>query len=121
MQAYKINLTDKDTVVFINGFKALNFKGFVWLWINLYAIVKSVKKHNGCYESFACLVSPFQVLMITYWHNELEKKNYFKSDKHSRFMNFLLKNPSALALFNETYYPTQAGLYINSKQGLAKK
>ena len=67
------------------------------------------------------MVSPFQVLMITYWHNEAEKKNYFKSDQHSRFMNFLLKNPTALALFNETYYPTQSGTYINNKLGLAKK
>lgn len=120
MRPYKINITHPETVVFINGFRILSLKGFFWFFINLLAIIRSVKSHKGCFESFPCLVSPLCFVMITYWHNESEMQDYFQSKGHVRLMKFLRANPKSLGLFNEKYHPEVSGTYINSQMGLAK-
>ncbi len=120
IKPYSVDILNGHTVTFINGFKARNIKGFLWLWTNLFSIIKSVKKAHGCFECIPCIVSPVRVLMISYWINQDELNTYFKSSKHKKLMNFFFNNPKSLALFNEKYIPKQSGLYHNEPQGLAK-
>ena len=120
IKPYSVDISDSNAVTFINGFKARNIKGFFWLWANMFSIIKSVKKADGCFESIPCIVSPVRVVMISYWVNQEKLTGYFKSSDHKRLMNFFFSNPKSLALFNEKYSPQQSGLYHNEPQGSAK-
>lgn len=112
--------TDPEVIVFINGFKARNTLGYIWLLLNLFKIVRSVKKSAGCFESIPAFSGPFQVVMISYWQNKSYLDEYVKSGVHYSFMSFVYKYPKALSLFNETYQPNKSGKYYNEPSGMAK-
>lgn len=101
MKPYKIQITSQEPIVLINGFRILNWRRLFMVWTNLLAMIRTIKKHNGCFESFPCLISPLRVVMITYWYNEKEMIDYYRSREHVRFMLFIKNHPSSVALFNE--------------------
>lgn len=116
---YKVIVND-DTVVFVNGLRARNLLGFLWLWLNLFRIIKSVKKNGGCFESIPAIVSPVQILMVSYWKDQRALNAYVRSKSHQRLMSYFYTHPKDFSLFNETYTPDKSGLYHGTPMGLAK-
>ena len=124
--SYRIELPQKpDVVVFYNGIKALNFRGWLWLWQEvLSGNAIGITKAPGCIEAKLSICSPQEVVIVSYWQDEASLTEFYRSPLHWEMMNTtkeLLKEDSeAIALFNETYRPLRSGIYLNEPQGLAK-
>ncbi|MGA7934696.1 MAG: DUF4188 domain-containing protein, partial [Kovacikia sp.] len=65
------------------------------------------------------ICSPNEVVMISYWRSEQALQQFFRSEPHRKMMQFVIKNPHSLCLYNETYQPWQSGKYIHEPQGMA--
>ncbi len=117
---YEVDVTNNESIVFVNSIRATSVKGFCWLWLNLPKIIRSVKRHPGAYECIPALVSPVQVLMVSYWYNYRELGDYYKTAHHAAFGRFIAENPAALRMFFENYPATRSGKYINGTFGLGK-
>ena len=121
--SYKIDLPqDSEVVVFFNGIKALNIKGFFWLWQQIFTT--SVKDSN-CIETKLSICSSLQeAIIVSYWQDEASLMQFFHSPSHRQMMknmtSFIKANPGAIAVYNETYRPLRSGQYLNKPQGLAK-
>lgn len=110
---YEVDITNNESVVFINSIKARNLKGFCWLWMNLPRIIRSVKRHHGAYECIPALVGPLQVVMVSYWYGYAELGDYYKAEMHKRFSRFVTNNPVALGMYFESFPAGRSGKYIN--------
>lgn len=117
---YEVDITNKESVVFINSIQAKNLRGFFWLWANLPRIIRSVKRHHGAYECIPALVSPVQVVMVSYWYGYGELEDYYKGEEHKRFSEFVAKNPKALGMFFEWFPAERSGKYVNGVFGLGR-
>ena len=124
--SYQIALPqDTEVVVFLNGIKALNPKGFFWLWQQVFtAKLNTVIKASGCVETKLSICSPTEVVIISYWQDEASLTEFFHSPLHRQMMKDMMQivaaDPKAIAVFNETYRPIKSGRYYNEPQGLAK-
>lgn len=117
---YEVEITNQETIVFINSIRARNLRGFCWLWLNLPRIIRSVKQHDGAYECIPALVSPLQVVMVSYWYGAPELGDYYSSAYHTMFRSFLARHPTALAMFFEQFPAQRSGRYINGTFGLGR-
>lgn len=117
---YEVDITNNDSIVFINSIKARNLRGFCWLWMNLPRIIRSVKRHHGAYECIPALVSPVQVVMVSYWYGYGELGDYYKGEYHQSFSGFVAKHPQALGMFFEHFPAERSGKYINGVFGLGR-
>lgn len=117
---YEVDITNAENVVFVNSIRARNLRGFCWLWLHLPAIIRSVKRHYGAYECIPALVSPVQIVMVSYWLSCRELGEYHQGSFHRRFMDFVKRYPTALGMYFESYAPGRSGKYINGEFGLAK-
>ena len=124
--SYQIDLPqDSNVVVFYNGIKALNNKGFFWLWQQIFtARLNSVSKASGCIEAKLAICSHHEAVIVSYWQDEASLMQFFHSPLHRQMMknmmNIIKADPGAIAVFNETYRPLRSGRYFNEPQGLAK-
>ena len=124
--SYQIDLPqDTDVVVFFNGIKALNLRGFFWLWQQiLTAKLNSVKSARGCVETKLSICSSREAVIVSYWQNQASLIEFFHSPLHRQMMKNMMKiiatDEKAIAVFNETYRPLRSGRYFNEPQGLAK-
>ena len=122
--SYQIDLPqDSEAVVFLNGIKALNIKGFLWLWQQI--LTTSIDKAPGCIETKLSVCSNFkEAIIISYWQDNASLMQFFHSALHRQMMknmaSFIKSDPEAIAVFNETYRPLRSGQYLNEPQGLAK-
>ena len=66
--SYQIDLPhDSDVVVFYNGMKALNMRGFFWLWQQLFAgDLLGLTKAPGCLGAKFSICSPFEATIVSY-------------------------------------------------------
>ena len=122
--SYQIDLPqDSEVVVFLNGIKALNLKGFFWLWQQIFTT--SVEEDSGCIETKLSICGSLQeAVIVSYWRDEASLMQFFRSPLHRQMMknmnSFIAANPEAIAVYNETYRPLRSGRYFNEPQGLAK-
>ena len=124
--SYRIELPqDPDVVVFYNGIKALNIRGWFWLWQQVFTgSLMDATKAAGCVEAKLNICSQQEVTIISYWQDEASLMQFFRSPLHKEMMKstkqLLVKDLEAIALFNETHRPLRSGRYFNEPQGLAK-
>ena len=116
---------DPDVVVFYNGIKALNIRGWFWLWRQVFTgNLIDVTKAAGCIEAKLSICSPQEAIIVSYWQDEASLTQFFRSPLHREMMKstkeLLGKDLEAISLFNETYRPLRSGMYLNEPQGLAK-
>ncbi|WP_159800763.1 monooxygenase family protein [Flavobacterium sp. MK4S-17] len=119
IKPYQIEI-DPKWVVFINGFKANNLLGFVWLWLSLFSVIKTTRKAKGCRSAVPAIVSPIEVVMISYWNDNESLREFVISKYHKRYIRFVYQNSKALSLFNEMFEPKRSGLYFNKPMGMSK-
>ena len=117
---YEVDITNKEAIVFINSIRVKNLTGFCWLWMNLPKIIRSVKQHPGAFECLPSLISPFQIMMVSYWYNYRELGDYYKGPFHKTFSSFVARRPDALGMFFEHFPADRSGKYINGTFGLGK-
>ena len=124
--SYQIDLPENsDVVVFYNGIKAMNIKGFFWLWQQIsQGKLLEVREALGCVEAKLGICSYREAVIVTYWQDEASLMKFFHSPLHRQMMksmnSFIAATPEAIAVFNETYRPLRSGRYFNEPQGLAK-
>jgi hypothetical protein len=117
---YQIDLPERpEAVVFVNGFLARDRVGFFWMWKNLLWIRSATAKAEGCVQVKAGICGPNEVVMVSYWGSEQDLKQFFRGEAHRRMMQFVVKNPDSLCLYNETYRPCHSGKYSHEPQGMA--
>lgn len=117
---YQINLPENpEAVIFVNGFVARDLAGFFWMWKKLLWIGKVTTQARGCVQVKAGICGLNEVIMISYWSSQYHLKEFFRSEPHRQMMQFIVKNPKSLCLYNETYKPSHSGKYINEPQGMA--
>jgi Domain of unknown function (DUF4188) len=117
---YQIDLPESPkAVVFINGFGARDRAGFFWMWKNLVWIRNTTAQAAGCVQVKAGICRPDEVMMVSYWRSEQDLKQFFRGEPHRKMMQFVLKNPDSLCLYNETYQPGHSGKYSHEPQGMA--
>ena len=121
--SYQIDLPqDSEVVVFFNGIKALNIKGFFWLWQQIFTT--SVDEVPGCIETKLSICSHQEAVIVSYWQNEASLMQFFHSPSHRQMMknmtSLIAADSGAIAVFNEIYRPVRSGKYLNEPQGLAK-
>ena len=127
---YKINLPqDAKAVVFYNGIKALNIRGFFWLWQQiLFGKLNSVNEASGCVEVKLAICTPAEAIIVSYWQDEESLSAFFHSSLHRQMMknmtSIVTGDREAISVFNETYRPLKSGKYLgkylSEPQGLAK-
>ena len=124
--SYQIDLPqDTKVVIFYNGIKALNIRGWLWLWQGIFtAKLDSVIKAPGCLDTKLCICSPVEAIIVSYWQDEVSLTDFFHSPLHRQMMKsmkqIMTTDQKAIAIFNETYRPIRSGRYFNEPQGLAK-
>ncbi|MGK7935000.1 MAG: DUF4188 domain-containing protein [Xenococcaceae cyanobacterium] len=123
--SYQIDLPEKpEAVVFVNGIKAENLLGCLWLWKQSFSIRKACLAAAGCKEVKAGKCSLQEVVIVSYWQDEASLMSFFHSRVHRQMMKemmgFLSTHPQALSLYNETYRPLRSGKYFQKPHGLAK-
>ena len=124
--SYQIDLPqDSDVVIFYNGIKAINSRGFLWLWQQIFrGDLIDVKKAPGCVETKLSICSPKEAIIVSYWQNEASLMQFFHSPTHRQMMKSMMEiiteDSKSIAVFNETYRPLRSGRYFNEPQGLAK-
>ena len=119
-KGYSIYLSEQpEAVVFVNGFLARDRPGFFWMWKNIFWIVSATSKAEGCVQMKAGICGPNEVMMVSYWRSEYDLKQFFRGEAHRRMMQFVMKNPHSLCLYNETYQPSHSGKYSHEPQGMA--
>jgi Domain of unknown function (DUF4188) len=117
---YQIDLPEyPEAVVFVNGILSRDRAGFFWIWRNLPWIRNSTVKAAGCVQVKAGICGPTEVLMVSYWRSEHDLKQFFRGEAHRKMMQFVIKNPNSLCLYNETYQPGHSGKYSHEAQGMA--
>jgi Domain of unknown function (DUF4188) len=117
---FQINLPESpEAVVFINGFVARDRAGFFWMWSKLLWIVKVTNQAEGCVQVKAGICSPNEVVMVSYWRSENSLKTFFRGKAHQEMIQFIVKHPNSLCLYNETYKPFKSGKYGHEPQGMA--
>lgn len=118
---YQIDLPEHpEAVVFINGFLARDRAGFLWMWKNLLWIKSATTKAAGCVQVKAGICGRNEVIMVSYWQSEQDLKQFFRGESHQQMMQFVMKNPDSLCLYNETYRSGHSGKYSHEPQGMAK-
>jgi heme-degrading monooxygenase HmoA len=126
--SYQIDLPkNSNVVVFYNGIKAMNSKGFFWLWQQLLLGNQNqtvIFQADGCLEVKLCICSYREAIIVSYWQNEASLMKFFHSPLHRKMMknmtDIIATDPQAISVFNETYRPVRSGRYFNEPQGLAK-
>ena len=119
-KGYSIYLPEQpEAVVFVNGFLGRDRTGFFWMWKNIAWIVSATTKAEGCVQMKAGICGPNEVVMVSYWRSEHDLKQFFRGEAHRRMMQFVMKNPNSLCLYNETYQPSHSGKYSHEPQGMA--
>ncbi len=117
---YQVNIPERpEAVIFVNGFVARNFAGFLWMWRNLFWISNATIEAPGCVQVKAGICAFNEVVMVSYWHSSESLKEFFRGESHRKMMQFTAKHPKSLCLYNETYQPSRSGKYTNEPQGLA--
>ena len=117
---YQIDLPEQpEAVVFVNGILARDRAGFLWMWKNISWIGSATTKAEGCVQMKAGICGPNEVVMVSYWCSEHNLKQFFRGESHRRMMQFVMKNPNSLCLYNETYQPSHSGKYSHQPQGMA--
>ena len=117
---YQIELPPQpESVAFVNGFLTRDFTGFFWLWKNLFWINQVTTQAEGCVQVKAGICSPMELMMVSYWRSEQSLKQFFRGKCHQQMMQFVIKHPGSLCLYNEIYQPSQVGKYIHEPQGMA--
>ena len=124
--SYQIDLPqDTDVVVFFNGIKALNLRGFFWLWQQiLTAKLTGVQSARGCIDTKLSICSAREAVIVSYWQDQVSLTEFFNSSLHRQLIKNMIEiiatDQKAIAVFNETYRPLRSGRYFNEPQGLAK-
>lgn len=123
--SYQIDLPESPkAIVFINGIKAENLLGCLWLWRQRFSIRQACLTAAGCQEVKVGNCSPQEVVIVSYWQDEVSLMAFFQSPVHRQMMkemaSFLSNYPQALSLYNETYRPLRSGKYFQKPHGLAK-
>jgi hypothetical protein len=124
-ESYQIDLPESPSaVVFVNGIKAENLAGCLWLWRRMFSIRQGCLVAEGCQEVKAGICSPQEVVLVSYWQDEASLMGFFHSAVHRQMMkemvSFMSTHPQALSLYNETYHPLRSGKYFQKPHGLAK-
>ena len=108
-----------DAVVFVNGIKARNVQGLLYMWRNLQVLRTSPMQVDGCMDMKAGIIGPNEFVIVSYWQSPEALKAYFMSEVHRKMMKYFYQHPDSIELYNETYHPTSAGKYT-SEHGMAK-
>jgi quinol monooxygenase YgiN len=88
------------------------------MWKNLVWIRNTTAK-EGCVQVKAGICRPDEVIMVSYWRSKQDLKQFFQGESHRKMMQFVMKNPDSLCLYNETYQPEHSGKYSHEPQGMA--
>ena len=110
---------DSEAVVMIAGMRARTFAGFRYIWSEGMSQPKVMRAAPGCFQVKPCLISPREVMMITYWEDMGSLMAFFRSKSHIEWMRYVAKHPNDLNLSAEIYAPQRPGLYLHEPQGMA--
>ncbi|GAB4380316.1 MAG: hypothetical protein Kow00121_36330 [Elainellaceae cyanobacterium] len=117
---YQLDLPEHpQAVAFVNGFLARDRAGLLWMWKNLLWIKHSTVRAEGCVQVKAGICGPNEVMMVSYWRSEQDLRQFFRGEPHQQMMQFVMKHPNSLCLYNETYRPEHSGKYSHEPQGMA--
>ncbi len=112
-------LENAEHLTLIVGLSCRSIRGFLFMWINIFSFIWATKKAAGCTHILPGVISPFSILLESYWESPRDMMEFVRSPEHRRWMRFIYKFPRSLNLFNETYGRPQSANYINSPRGYA--
>lgn len=119
--SFRLAIPEKpEAVIFVQGIIARNFTGWRWLWGNMNTQRTSVEAAPGCVQVKGGIVGPNELMMVSWWKDNASINTFFKSPAHREMMRWVVQNPAALVLWNETYQPAESGMYLHEPHGLAK-
>lgn len=119
-QVYSVALPEHpQAVTFIQGIVGRNFSGLLWMWRHVSWIRRSNETAEGCIQVKAGICGKNEVMLVSYWKNQVSLATFFKSEPHQKMMAYLSEHPTNLTLYNETYCPSRSGKYVNEPNGLA--
>ena len=111
-----------DIKVLLVGLSCRNVRGFLFLWLNIFSFIRHSKKAAGALQVHAGISSPFFVFLVSYWESEASMVNFVKTPAHRKWMQFIVKQPASLHLYNETYdVPVKANFVGHPKGYTAAK
>ena len=80
---------------------------------------KAVRTAPGCIQAKACIISPRELMMASYWNDMASLMTFFRSKAHISWMRYIAAHPDTLNLATEVYSPHRPGMYLHEPQGMA--
>ena len=122
--SYQIDLPkNSQAVLFVNGIKAENITGCLWLWRQIIGIKKANLVSEGCKQVKLGICNYREAVIVSYWQDEASLMAFFHSPIHRKMMqkmtSFLVGHPQAISIYNEMYRPLRSGRYYQNPHGLA--
>lgn len=108
-----------EAIVMITTMRARTFAGFRFMWAGAMSQPKTVAAAPGCVQVKACIISPRELMMVSYWQNRESLMAFFRSQAHIEWMRYVTSQPDALNLAAEMYSPQRPGMYLHEPQGMA--
>ena len=108
-----------EAVVMIAIMRARSFGGFRYMWTEGMSQPAAVQAAPGCVQVKPCLISPRELIMITYWKDMDGLTAFFRSKAHVGWMRYLAAHPNDLNMAAEIYSPQRPGLCLHEPQGMA--
>lgn len=108
-----------EALIMIALMRARSFSGFRYIWTEGMSQPAAVRAAPGCIQVKPCIISPRELLMLTYWKDQDSLMAFFRSQAHVGWMRYLAAHPNDLNMAAEIYSPQRPGLYLHEPQGMA--
>ncbi len=113
------DLENSKHLTLIVGLSCRNLRGFIFMWVHIFEFIRSTQKAEGCLHAIPGVISPFSIVLLSYWRQPEDMQAFVRSKAHIEWMQFIGKHPKSLNLFNETYERPIRANYINQPKGYA--
>ncbi len=120
-RVYEADAAPSDAIVFVNWIKARNLRGFLQMYRFAPAVNRMLQRARGqgLFDARVSIVSPTELLVVSYWENEDALRASFRDEAHVRMMRYTFQHPDDLILGNETYQQPISTRYVNEAGGYA--
>lgn len=118
-RAFSIDLTKPTAITYVNGIIAETPRAWAWMWLNLPKVRKIGKAADGCLQMKAAIISPRQMVLISYWRDQAALRGFYTHPAHVQLMRTLFRNQHWFTLYNETYEIPITTRYWNAPHGYA--
>ena len=118
-RAFSIDLTEPTAITYLNGMIARTPQSWAWMWASALKLERLARHMDGCLQTKAGIVSPRQIMLVSYWRDDAALRSFYPHPVHVKLMRMVFRHPNWFTLYNETYRMPESTRYWNAPNGYA--